>query len=113
MTDYDKLQAQHPDFDPLIQMQLDEFTGAMRRATNTLLAIGIVETDGATQIAISTTGPNRLDAQAHSLVVLVQAAGGAVQEKSGGTIELVLKMSDGSLVPAIPEHVRPVMQKVT
>lgn len=102
---YEELAERESAFDPIIQEQIDSYIGAMRRATNSNCCIGICETPRSMQVSVHTAGANRIDAEANALVMLVQAAAGAMEQASDGHMKLMVQIGD-ELLPAKADDLR-------
>ncbi|MDX1429913.1 MAG: hypothetical protein R3282_06480, partial [Rhodothermales bacterium] len=99
------LQEKYDGFDPVIQMQVDQFAKHLVGATGGTCGICIVDKNGIAQIAMHTRGDNRDKAQANATLLLMMAADGALKNASNGVAKLMVHFADGTVYPATGDKV--------
>jgi hypothetical protein len=99
MSDFDNV-PENEAFDEFTQMQLSEFASSLAHATAAKIAVCLIDTGRALQVAIRTqSDASKSEQQMDAIHAMCAVAGGALSSATGGHLRLVVMDRKGDSVP--------------
>ena len=90
-----------PEYDEVLQMQLEEFNRKMAGATNAKTSVVIVDSGKALQSAIFAAGEDEMQSRNEAIQSIIAIAGAFLMKATDNEFQLLLRGPDGILIDAV------------